>query len=377
MVNASISEIYDLSTKVGQGTVLKIHTPNGNNIKRHLMGYFLQYKKFKYLGAKVTLVPASTLPADPLQLSYEAGEPTIDPRDMVNPILWRHYHGEAMLTDSLVKSYPDSYDYPVPAHSDVLGTSVDSQDYTSGAGDINLVYPLCLMDPSFKKAGIQAGFTTYVKPYAYNLVTTAQVLGNRSFTSGDSVTWAGSRKDVLLGDGTDNVSAEPLNDGKNNFVAGSSPSVFTNKLTPLGWMDTVTKVWNSSGTTKSAWPSPWADGTDTGSGTGGPDVGGSFGLQSFLPNLSMLYVMLPPAYKSLFYFRLVIKHQFAFSGFRSCINVQSFGSASMVASMAYAPTTSASTVNMISDLVADSADGGPDSVIVENGDIINTADGVL
>lgn len=103
MVNASISEMYDLSTTVNQGTVLKIHTPIGNNVKRHLLGFFLQYKKFRYIGAKVTLVPASTLPADPLQLSYEAGEPTIDPRDMVNPILWRHYHGEAMLSDPLPK----------------------------------------------------------------------------------------------------------------------------------------------------------------------------------------------------------------------------------------------------------------------------------
>ena len=45
------------------------------------------------------MVPAATLPADPLQVSYEAGEPTIDPRDMLNPILHKPYHGEALKTD--------------------------------------------------------------------------------------------------------------------------------------------------------------------------------------------------------------------------------------------------------------------------------------
>ncbi|QTZ20022.1 capsid protein [Raccoon dog stool-associated smacovirus 5] len=388
MVSASISEIYDLSTTVGQGTVLKIHTPTGNNVKRHLAGFFLQYKRFRYLGAKVTLVPASTLPADPLQLSYEAGEPTIDPRDMVNPILWRHYHGEAMLTDPLAREFPVPYGEPSPGTHEVIGTSVDQQDYTSGAGSINEIYPMCLMDPSFKKAGVQSGFSTFVKPYVYKLVTNQQILSNRNFGSlNGNLEWQSGKHDFTLGGPLSSVIGSPnANDTDlfDNYVGDRNGVVtFTNRLERLGWMDTVTRLWvstNSSISADSVWPSPSVNDTPaTQSGSGGNMTSGNFALQSYLPNISMLYIMMPPAYKSLFYFRLIIKHYFEFSGFRSCMNVQSFGSASITPSMPQLPSaaSSASVSKEISEMIANSADGGPDSVVVENGEIVSSADGVL
>lgn len=397
MVSASISEIYDLSTTVGQGTVLKIHTPTGNNVKRHLAGFFLQYKRFRYLGAKVTLVPASTLPADPLQLSYEAGEPTIDPRDMVNPILWRHYHGEAMLTDPLAREFPEPYGEPSPGTHEVIGTSVDQQDYTSGAGSINEIYPMCLMDPSFKKAGVQSGFSTFIKPYVYKLVTNQQILSNRNFINDSTlgtVEWQDTKRDFNLGAIDPGVMGTPValnNASFDKYTADRDGVVtFTNKLERLGWMDTVTRVWNSSSSTwtssspgtagKEEFPSPsYNNTTAIQSGTRGNISGGNFALQSYLPNISMLYIMMPPAYKSLFYFRLIIKHYFEFGGFRSCMNVQSFGSASITPAMPQLPASasSASVSKEISEMIVDAADGGPDSVVIENGEIVSSADGVL
>jgi len=90
----------------------------------------------------------------------------------------------------------------------------------------------------------------------------------------------------------------------------------------------------------------------------------------------MLYVMMPPAYKSLFYFRLIIKHYFEFGGFRSCLNVQSYGSASVYVAQPLNPVTS-SNVSEIASMVSGIADGGPDSLEVENGEIVSSADGVL
>nr|QJI53636.1 MAG: capsid protein [Smacoviridae sp.] len=408
MVNCSISEIYDLSTSVGQGTVLKVHTPTGNNVKRHLLGFFLQYKKFKYLGADVTLVPASTLPADPLQLGYEEGEPTIDPRDMVNPILYKWYHGEAMLTDSLQRELPEPYGSEITPVGGVAGgnpgTSVDKQSYWNGTYDSQSdnVYPMCLMDPSFKKAGVQSGFRTSVKPFVYNLVTNEQYLSNRN-PAGTVVDngvpgWAGTsplKTDPNWFSGND---VTPFEDhvelsatGSVNLVrhvASTSDTaiLFTNKLQPLGWMDTVTRVWQSQ-------PVDVHPGVvdDTSLGTFGINeslshangivgVGGSAAMQTFLPNIPMLYVMMPPAYKTLFYFRLIIKHKFAFKDFRSCFNVQSYGSASIVPPhvlpVGYGTSTSA-LANEMSELVADVGTGGPDSVTVENGEIISSADGLL
>ncbi len=382
MVNASISEMYDLSTAVGKGTVLKIHTPTGNNVKRHLLGHFLQYKKFRYVGAKVTLVPASTLPADPLQLSYEAGEPTIDPRDMVNPILWRHYHGEAMLTDPLATDYPVPYGSEVnPGTSEVIGTSIDRQDYFSGAGDINEIYPMCLMDPSFKKAGVQSGFSTFVKPFVYKLATNEQVLPMRGFVSNrGSLSWENFKSDPTFGGLTKYLVNPKLSDDNSGYVPDDITGnlIFTNKLDRLGWLDTVTRTLVATSLPDDADPLP---GPNTGapaieSGTGGNRTGGNFAIQTYLPNIPMLYIMMPPAYKSLFYFRLVIKHYFEFSGFRSCLNVQSYGSASVYVAQPLNPITSAN-VSEIASMVDNISDGGPDSLDIENGEIVSTADGVL
>ena len=385
MVSASISEMYDLSTTVGKGTVLKIHTPTGNNVKRHLLGYFLQYKKFRYVGAKVTLVPASTLPADPLQLSYEAGEPTIDPRDMVNPILWRHYHGEAMLTDPLARTFPEPYGAEFnPGTSEIIGTSIDRQDYTSGAGDINMIYPMCLMDPSFRKAGVQSGFSTFVKPYVYKLATNEQLLPMRSFTTpstGAEYTWGTNKIEPTIGGTQESYLIDPvLSEDNSKYVPDDLKGnvIFTNKLDRLGWMDTVTRtlLTGSKPMLDSSVPGPDAPGTAIESGTDGNRTGGNFALQTYLPNIPMLYIMMPPAYKSLFYFRLIVKHYFDFGGFRSCLNVQSYGSASVFVAQPLNPVTS-SGVAEIAAMVDSIADGGPDSLTVENGEIVSSADGVL
>lgn len=397
MPTASISEIYDLSTSVGRGTVLKIHTPTGNNVKRHLMGHFLQYKQFKYLGADVSLVPASTLPADPLSLGYEEGEPTIDPRDMVNPILYRYYHGEAMLTDSLIREFPDPYGTGADISTsdrtaEHLGNTVDKQSYWNGIGnsDYDLIYPNCLMDPSFKKAGVQQGFRIRVKPYVYNLVSNKQYLGNEKFdfASGnipglhaDASCVANWQEENGIGS---YVEVASVNEGDTlgavhmdkQFVG----ELFTNKLQPLGWMDTVTNVWNSDGSVFASSPATIVNGPDNAilseSKVG---AGGSAAYQTYLPNVSMLYVMMPPAYKTLFYFRLIVKHHFAFRGFRSTFNVQSYGSAGIRPYHPYqyvAPISSASLAQGLADMISDVGTGGPDSVIVENGEIVSSADGV-
>lgn len=401
MPTASISEIYDLSTSVGRGTVLKIHTPTGNNIKRHLMGHFLQYKQFKYLGADVSLIPASTLPADPLSLGYDEGEPTIDPRDMVNPILYRYYHGEAMLTDALIREFPDAYGSGTDAINtgrtlEHVGHSVDQQGYLNGLTDseYDMIYPNCLMDPSFKKAGVQQGFRIRVKPYVYNLVSNRQYLSNSrwSFPAGTGSDSAAFFKDASRtanwqsdkGIGS-YVAVAAIDEGDTlgavNMDQAFVGELFTNKLQPLGWMDTVTNVWNADASNINN-PAPAnvryspdnAFVSQSGIGSSG-----SFAYQTYLPNISMLYVMMPPAYKTLFYFRLMIKHHFAFRGFRSTFNIQSYGSASIRPDMPLpyvAPISASSLAQGLSDMISEVGTGGPDSVVVENGEIVSAADGV-
>ncbi len=379
-------EIYDLQTTVGKGTVLKIHTPIGNNIKRHLLGHFLQYKQFKYLGARVSLIPASTLPADPLQLSYDAGEPNIDPRDMVNPILWKHYHGETMLTDILKADSVQSYDQK--QNIDVLpGSSLDTQFYNqigTGSNQMDRVYPKTLMDTSFKKAGIQTGFSTFVKPYAYNVVSPVQLLPREMETGSgfNPARFMGAEQGATPLAGSYPVQTDSQGDlsgtGVGKYFSDSSLSVdfapnltlTTNRLTPIGWLDTLSR--------ESKMPSTHLAGDTSiiSNVPNGAPVSGDFALCPNLAAFPMLYVLMPPAYKTEFFFRLIIKHYYAFRGFRSCFSVQSIPSAGIWTNLPapgdYKPTSTSALSAMVSDL---ETDGSTNTVEVENGTLLTMADG--
>lgn len=375
MVKASVMEIYDLQTQVGKGTVLKVHTPTGNNIKRHLLGHFLQYKQFKYLGAKLSLIPASTLPVDPTGLSYEAGDTTVDPRDMVNPILWKHYHGESMLTDALydeeLKNYNAINDNPYEFNGSAVGRELYN---VAGSGTIDAVYPKALMDVSFKKAGIQSGFSTFIKPFVYNVVNARQMLpftdttASAKYFSGvnpaANPSATGAIRKTNSGDLAGAYENEYNANGSVNFDSNFVPEMFTNRLTPLGWMDTVQRIHkNVSGGESTAI---------------GPDVlssaiYGQMALQPFLPNIPMLYILMPPAYKTEFYFRLIVKHYFAFKGFRSAFSVDAPSSAGIVNNIPAQATTSTSAA--VASMVLDLEQEGTDTIAVENGELRTMADG--
>nr|QCC72736.1 capsid protein [Cressdnaviricota sp.] len=388
MVNSSVMEIYDLQTTVGKGTVLKVHTPTGNNVKRHLLGHFLQYKKFKYLGARVSLIPASTLPADPLQLSYDAGTADIDPRDMVNPILWKHYHGETMLTDVNPREALLNYSMTDGADLSITGSSIDEIDYNKPSNSLDYVYPSTLMDTSFRKAGVQTGFSTFVKPFIYNVVTSNQLLPMGGASSDTNVSHsprfmgnAGFRTSTDAGPSFYPVREGPdgvlLGGAENMNVPGETPkhnwspntTFTTNKLVPLGWMDTLSRT-NQMRTTL---VNPVAGAVNS-LVPSDSQLSGDFQIGPNLMNVPMLYVLMPPAYKTEFFFRMIIKHFFAFKGFRSCASVQSFASAGIINNLPASSTTSAST-KAVAQMVADIEGGGPDTVEVENGTVIPMADG--
>lgn len=333
-VSASIQEVYDLQTQDSYQSLLKIHAPTGGNIQRRLHGFFTQFKQYRYVGAKVTLVPASTLPADPLQLSYEAGEPGIDPRDMVNPILWKFYHGESLSTDPLPSS--EKTEYGSSDNVQGLGHSLEeTKIIVNSAG----FYHSALVDPSYRKSSIQRGFSAFVKPFVYNLASLFQsdagsdgeTLYHLTHSGTNNYTSVVGPVETNFVDHTD--TPLPANTYDYSWPQGM---MFTNKLQRLGWMDTVTGV------------------------TRDPLVAGGAGDMrhiSMLPEIPMLLVILPPAYKTEFYFRLVITHIFEFRKFCSSVVIDTIGEIADP----WAPTT-ASSANSLS---------------VEGIDIIGSADGAL
>ena len=97
-VRQHIQKFFDISTDPDTMQVITI-TSGGNDLVMRTLPFFSAFKKFKLGKVSVRFVPASTLPVDPTGLSYEAGENTVDPRDQFNPGLVRITNGEDFYND--------------------------------------------------------------------------------------------------------------------------------------------------------------------------------------------------------------------------------------------------------------------------------------
>lgn len=408
--NASYKEIYDVHTDTQSTSILTVHAPVSNFPRQMLSGFFTQYRKFKYKGAKVTLQPAATLPADPLQVSYEAGEPTIDPRDMLNPILTRGYCGESLgyfLNTWMTPGPQNKYNAVTDTGGTVienlegngfLGSSVDRTGFpinveASTWGDVDerpkyleRLYYQSLGDPGFKKVHMQRGFKKFFRPLVYELATTTQRLAH---SAGDFLTsdHTGATEDMSqlwkLRDGeSDSLpdqseprtqmggsstsmdytegsglfydeSALPISFYTEGVGSGSTPKnyykvvrktvpVLTSHKRPLGWLDTDTVVMRTDKlSSPSALPGT-GDTADTLSGAanvgkikaGFPASSGlvpnTMAANTTLPLINMGVFILPKAYKTEMYYRMVVTHYFDFAGFRpSCGLVSPFNTSSM------------------------------------------------
>lgn len=126
----------DLKTDASSMQVIQWSVGGSEVIKRcaHLFG---AYKYFKLGKISVKLVPASTLPVDPLQLSYDLDDPqSVDPRDQMNPGLVRITNGEDIFTD-------------------VSSLTAEQQEG---------MYNAMMLDPRWSKFMLQSGFRRSAYP---------------------------------------------------------------------------------------------------------------------------------------------------------------------------------------------------------------------
>lgn len=308
---ASYQEVIDLHTESDTVTAIGIHTPQGDTPRKMFGGFFDQFKKFRYLGASIVMVPAARLPVDPLGVSYEAGEPTIDPRDLMNPILWHGCHGNDM-GSILNKLYGNpTYDNA----SDSLDVQV-SQEITSvpdWVATMQRLYYQALTDNTWKKAHPQKGFKkTGLRPLVYSLASTRQI------APGTSVTGIGSDKNDLMGvnvSGDFDIAGDSFGGSLSNGAWSSTetrftPQFVTPRLTSLGWLDTRNVLHGTALVSD-----PITSATD---GQPTLETQKAIALQNdtVLPKIYMGMILLPPAYKTEQYFRLIINHHFGFKGFR-------------------------------------------------------------
>nr|QJI53627.1 MAG: capsid protein [Smacoviridae sp.] len=292
---ASYSEVYDLRTDTQFPTIVGIHTPRSTNPYIMLKGFFHQFKKYKYSGCSVAFIPVATLPADPLQVSYEAGEPTIDPRDLVNPVLIKGCHGESM--GSVLNSVMTMANY--------RGPTIDvSNDESGSMSTLESLYYQLLSDSSWGKSHVQNGFRRSFYPLVHKMVAN-KPFGNVLDPSQMEDFNVGGNPVLTVAPPT-STDKYPQSPGFNNVPVGNvglgtysmtAPEFFTNGVQRLGWMDTCVQFGPSSAS--------------------GFNVLGRQQFVQALPKLFMGLFVLPPAYKTEMYFRVVIKHFFEFKDFRS------------------------------------------------------------
>lgn len=342
---ASYQEIIDLHTETDKVSVLGIHTPTNETPYNMLSGFFDMFQKYHYDGCSFTLVPAARLPADISQVSYEGGQAPIDPRDLLNPILWHGCHGESLgsvlnqfyngsaSTNLVAKDISDSLDHNKMTSTRDLGTDALMES----------LYYRALTDNSWAKAHPQRGFRkSGLRPLVYSISTDRQYMMNPSGTirpayypgkdtgavPGDplvtranagtmGVVSNNSQINVTSSEGLPSFDAtDETNISITNASDRTDTQFFTSRLHGLGWLDTRVRYLSGTGLTTSGF---------TGGGSLSEDattIQGHFAsienMQkiNMLPRLFMGVCLLPPAYLTEQYFRIVINHNFSFKKFR-------------------------------------------------------------
>lgn len=280
---ASYQEVIDLSTTDGTLSIIGIHTPVGSAPWRMLEGFWKQFRFVRYKGCTLRMVNAAQLPADPLQLSYDTGT-TIDPRDMLNPILFHGAHGETLneVLDTIYKA--SGFDW--------ASSSMENSDFPFDIQLSEQAYYSALSDPTFKKFGIQQVIKLNMYPMVHKMALSSPVVPNpnsptRGYVVADPDDSSMFGFEDLPGKVLDSATGTGDPVWKTQYM-----SMLTNGATRLGWMPTRI---------------PRADAAAPAQYTG-------------IPKLFMGCLILPPSYKCELYFRAVLTHHFEFRGFSTALS---------------------------------------------------------
>lgn len=296
------TETIDLNTETGGPSVLGLHTPISGDAYRFLYPYFQAYKKYKYIGMDVTIVNAAHLPYDPEQLGKVSGENYVDPRDSLNPVLFKGCHGESLgpILDSI---------YAGLSSNDFSSNSIDKETLMASLENF---YYTALGDNSWRKSPIQKTLhLSNLHPLVYDLGTNKQILPTNEMNAPDYVensvfgnangpnvsTLQSGIPDANVGDVNRAFVITPTreyNPTTGNTQYRFSQSMFTTRARRLGWLDTMQI-------------------------TGRKDSSLTFVPEqiALLPKLFMGILILPKANLVRNYLRIVITHKFKFAGYRT------------------------------------------------------------
>lgn len=185
MVFVKVRETYDLHTTRNKMTVIAIHTPKPDIIKRNYPGLLMQCKAYRPVKADVRLACAQMLPADIQGVGLAEGD--IAPEDVFNPILYKAMSNFGM---SQLEARINYLAHNRPSSStavDVDGSSatVDVDTVTSSADEFNIYYGLLSETHNWKHAHPQQGLSmSNLKPLVWEMLY--NVGDNSAQTSADN-----------------------------------------------------------------------------------------------------------------------------------------------------------------------------------------------
>lgn len=285
VVNATYVETYDLRTVVGRMAILGIHTPTATSLKKMYRGFFEQYKRVKVHGCDIIGVCASSQSLTPAEVGLTAG--LTDPRDVLNPILFKACTGENL--DLLLDRI-----YSNPSAGENFG-SVHREDITD-ADELGMYYQY-LSDDSFRKFHPQGGIhVSDLKPFVHRVATT------------QSFKWsvgADGRPSISQSNGPDGYGGVQGFAGSDGTNAGTSSVFISNGLEPMPWIETTFE-----GNTSTA-------NDDT--GTSATVL--ATNLASSIPRIYCGVVILPPAVLQPLYFRFQVRWHISFKDFRPAYEI--------------------------------------------------------
>lgn len=290
-VHATYTETYDLNTAVNELSILAIHTPQADALKKMFKGFFEQYKKVKVNSCNIAMVCASQQALTPDLLGVGT-EGSVDPRDVLNPILFKACTGDN-LNVILNQAYNQT--------EAIIGSSIDQHldDRVSPTGDNTALeaYYTMLSDDTWRKEHPQRGLVvTGLKPFVHKVVTTQPFkwAGANSTADVPYFEAAANGAAIVHGHAFGGPSASKTGDAN-----PTSPTVFvSNGITEMPWLDTVYQSLKQDLS---------AEGT--------PSVLGNY-LINRIPRCYCGVIVLPPAINQRLFFRMRISWSISFRDFR-------------------------------------------------------------
>lgn len=165
-----VRETYDLHTTRDKMSIIGIHTPNADIIKRNYPGLLMQCKAYRPASCDVRLACASMLPVDPLGVGLAEGD--IAPEDMFNPILYKAMSNFGM---SNLEKYIESNignDWHPGSSVDAEIDGIMADDNPGGYDDFSLYYGLLAQTHEWKHANPQSGLAmSSLRPLVYDVVS--------------------------------------------------------------------------------------------------------------------------------------------------------------------------------------------------------------